>query len=74
MPARLGVAIPAAGIYLTGNSHATLDGSSITGSQHGGLVAVNLCTISTVTWDLPVAVSGNAVDVFCDSNSVITAE
>jgi len=74
MPARLGVAIPAAGIYLTGNSHATLDGSSITGSQHGGLVAVNLSTISTVTWDLPVAVSGNAVDVFCDSNSVITAE
>jgi hypothetical protein len=60
------------GIYATGNSHVTLDGSSITGSQHGGLVAVNLSTISTVTWDQPVTVSGNAVDVFCDSNSVIT--
>jgi hypothetical protein len=60
------------GIYVTGNSHATLNGSSITGSQHGGLVAVNLSTISTVTWDQPVTVSGNAVDVFCDSQSVIT--
>ena len=60
------------GIYATGNSHVTLDGSNITGSQHGGLVAVNLSTISTVTWDQPVTVSGNAVDVFCDSNSVIT--
>ena len=60
------------GILVKNNSHATLDGSSITGGQHGGLVAVNLSTISTVTWDLPVTVSGNAVDVFCDSQSVIT--
>jgi hypothetical protein len=60
------------GIYATGNSHVTLDGSTITGSQHGGLVAVNLSTISTTTWDQPVTVSGNATDVFCDSQSVIT--
>ena len=60
------------GIYLTNNSHATLDGSSITGSQHGGVVAVNLSTVSTVFWDLPVTVSGNAVDLFCDAQSVIS--
>ena len=60
------------GIYVTGDSQATLDGSSITGNHHGGLVAVNLSSISTVTWDLPVTVSGNATDVFCDSQSVIT--
>ena len=60
------------GIYVTGNSHAYLDGSSITGSQHGGLVAVNLSTISANTWDVPTPVSGNAVDVFCDPQSVIT--
>jgi len=60
------------GIYVTGNSHAYLDGSSITGSQHGGLVAVNLSTISANTWDVPTPVSGNAVDVFCDSRSLIT--
>ena len=60
------------GIYVTGNSHAYLDGSSITGGQHGGLVAVNLSTIAVNTWDVPTPVSGNAVDVFCDSTSVIT--
>jgi hypothetical protein len=57
------------GIYVNGNSHADLDGSSITGSQHGGLVAVNLGTIDTIS---PAPVSGNAVDVFCDSQSLIT--
>lgn len=35
-------------------------------------MAVNLSSISTVTWDQPVIVSGNTVDVFCDSKSVIT--
>jgi len=60
------------GIYVNGDSQATPDGSSITGNNHGGLVAVNLSTISTVKWDLPVTVSGNATDVFCDSQSVIT--
>lgn len=57
------------GIYVRDDSHATLDGSSITGSVHGGLVAVNLSTISNVN---PVTVSGNAMDVFCDLTSVIT--
>jgi hypothetical protein len=60
------------GIYVTGNSNAYLDGSSITGSQHGGLVAVNLSTISVNTWDKITSVSGNAVDLFCDSNSWMT--
>jgi hypothetical protein len=58
------------GVYVTGDSQATLDGSSITGNHHGGLVAVNLSTISAVTY--AVTVSGNATDVFCDSQSVIT--
>lgn len=59
------------GIYVAGDSHADLDGSSITGSQHGGLVAVNLGTISAA-FDVPTSVSANAVDVFCDSRSLIT--
>ena len=60
------------GIVVSGGSHADLDGSSITGSQHGGLVAVNLGTITVNTWDKITSVSGNAVDLFCDSGSWIT--
>jgi nitrous oxidase accessory protein NosD len=60
------------GIYVTGNSHAYLNGSSITGNQHGGLVAVNLSTIAVDTGAVSTPINGNAVDVFCDSKSLIT--
>ncbi len=58
------------GVFVGDNSHASLSGSSIRGSVHGGLVAANLSTIevgSSLT-----EVSGNGVDVFCDSRSLIT--
>jgi hypothetical protein len=60
------------GIFLEGNSHATLDSSTITGSLHGGVVAVNQSTVSVVLGDPPTTISGNAVDVFCDTKSLIT--
>ena len=59
------------GVIVTNNSHATLAGSSITGGTHGGLVAANLSTIDNGAGALNV-VSGNATDLFCDSNSFIT--
>lgn len=60
------------GVTVTNNSHASLDGSHITGSQHGGLVATNLSTISVGSLSPPTVISGNAVDLFCDSRSLIT--
>lgn len=59
------------GVIVTNNSHATLAGSSITGSLHGGLVVANLSTIDNASGSF-TAVSGNATDLFCDSNSFIT--
>jgi len=59
------------GLIVTNNSHATLAGSSITGSLHGGLVVANLSTIDNATGSFTF-VSGNATDLFCDSNSFIT--
>lgn len=58
------------GVFVTNDSHANFVGSSITGSQHGGLVAVNLSTISAVA--PATQVSGNSTDLFCDPNSMIT--
>ena len=60
------------GVFVTNDSHASLIGSSITGSQHGGLVAVNLSTISAVDFAPATQVSGNSTDIFCDPNSMIT--
>jgi hypothetical protein len=59
------------GVIVTNNSHATLAGSSITGSLHGGLVVANLSTIDSGSGSFTL-VSGNATDLFCDSNSFIT--
>ena len=59
------------GVIVTNNSHATLAGSSITGSLHGGLVVANLSTIDNASGSF-TSVSGNATDLFCDSNSFIT--
>ena len=60
------------GVLVKNNSHASLAGSSITGSSHGGLVVVNQSTIA-VGWNDPLtAISGNGTDLFCDSKSLIT--
>jgi hypothetical protein len=59
------------GVIVTNNSHATLAGSSITGSLHGGLVVANLST-TDFGWNSSNLVSGNATDLFCDSNSFVT--
>ncbi len=60
------------GVFVTGNSHASFAGSRITGSGHGGVVAVNLSTIGVPTGGALTEIGGNGVDVFCDSKSVIT--
>jgi hypothetical protein len=59
------------GILVMNSSHAVLDGSSISAGLHGGLVAVNNSTIAAAL-DQITSVSGNAVDLFCDSKSLIT--
>ena len=59
------------GIVVTDNSHANLTGVSITGGAHGGLVVVNQST-ATVYANVPTtAITGNAVDLFCDARSQI---
>lgn len=59
------------GIYVSNNSHATLVGSSVTGGAHGGLVVVNLSTVS-IGFGNQALFGGNVTDVFCDSRSLIT--
>lgn len=61
------------GVFVSNNSHASLTRSSITGSNHGGLVVANLSTIAVGTGTNSFTqVSGNGTDLFCDSKSVIT--
>ena len=60
------------GVFVSNSSHVGLEASSITGSQHGGLVVVNQST-TAVAWTDPLTViSGNGTDLFCDSKSLIT--
>lgn len=59
------------GLFVSNNSHASLGGSSITGGHHGGLVVTNLSTVSVLS-NGSTLFGGNAADVFCDSNSLIT--
>ncbi len=59
------------GIFVSDNSHASLTGSSITGSNHGGLVVANLSTVAVGTGPF-TQISGNGTDLFCDSRSLIT--
>jgi hypothetical protein len=62
------------GVFVANNSNAVLGGSSITRSLHGGLVVVNLSTV-TATFNSPLTViSGNATDLFCDSKSQIAGD
>ncbi len=60
------------GVLVTNNSHADLDGSSITGSQHGGLVVVNQSSAAVGSQHPPTLIGGNATDIFCDSRGLIT--
>ena len=60
------------GLLVSNNSHASLGGSSITGGNHGGLVVANLSSVSLLSNGFQTLFGGNATDVFCDSNSVIT--
>ena len=60
------------GLFVSNNSHASLGGSSITGGNHGGLVVTNLSSVSLLSNGLQTLFGGNATDVFCDSNSLIT--
>lgn len=59
------------GVIVSNNSHAYLAGSSVTGGLHGGLVAVNLSTISVDATTPLTTVSANGSDLFCDSRSQI---
>ena len=60
------------GVIVTNNSHATFGGSSITGGQHGGLVAANLSTIDIQQGSALTLVGGNRPDLFCDASSYVT--
>lgn len=61
------------GIVAMNNSHATLFGATILHGTHGGLVAINNSSIDLSINNTPLStISGNAVDLFCDSDSKIT--
>jgi len=61
------------GIVAMNNSHATLFGANILHGTHAGLVAINNSSIDLSTNNTPPStISGNAVDLFCDSDSKIT--
>ena len=61
------------GIVAMNNSHATLFGTTISNGIHGGLVAINNSSIDLSTNNTPPStIGGNAVDLFCDSDSKIT--
>jgi hypothetical protein len=61
------------GIVAMNNSHATLFGATISHGTHAGLVAINNSSIDLSINNTPLStISGNAVDLFCDSDSKIT--
>ena len=61
------------GIVAMNNSHATLFGATISHGTHGGLVAINNSSIDLSINNTPLStINGNAVDLFCDSDSKIT--
>ena len=61
------------GIVAMNNSHATLFGATVSHGSHGGLVAINNSSIDLSINNTPLStISGNAVDLFCDSDSKIT--
>jgi hypothetical protein len=60
------------GVVALNNSHATLSGVTVSGSAHGGLVAMNLSSIDMAYVSTFSTISGNSVDLFCDSTSWLT--
>jgi len=61
------------GIVAMNNSHATLFGATVSNGTRGGLVVINNSNIDLSTNNTPPStISGNAVDLFCDSDSKIT--
>ena len=60
------------GVVALDNSHATLNGATVSGSLHGGLVATNLSSIDVAAGAMLSTISGNSVDLFCDSSSWVT--
>jgi hypothetical protein len=60
------------GVLVSNNSYASLVGSSITGSSHGGLVVVNSSTVAVGQSTPLTLIGGNAPDVFCDAKSQIS--
>jgi len=60
------------GLFVSNDSHASMAGSSITGSGHAGLVVANLSTVSFGSSNPLTQIIGNGVDLFCDSKSVIS--
>lgn len=61
------------GVVAMNNSHATLNGASVLGGSHGGLVAINNSSIDVGNSNNVLSsIGGNAVDLFCDSDSKIS--
>ena len=60
------------GILALNNSHATINGVTVTGGTHGGLLAANLSSIHVAAGPTQTLVGGNTPDLFCDSGSIIT--
>ncbi|HWW16769.1 MAG TPA: hypothetical protein VN310_19060 [Candidatus Dormibacteraeota bacterium] len=61
------------GIVAMNNSHATLFNATVANGTRGGLVAINNSSIDLSINNTPLStISGNAVDLFCDSDSKIT--
>ena len=59
-------------MLVSNNSYASLVGSSITGSSHGGLVVVNSSTVAVGQSTPLTLIGGNAPDLFCDAKSQIS--
>jgi hypothetical protein len=61
------------GIVAMNNSHATLNGATVSGGGHAGLLSINNSSIDVANSNnLLSTIGGNAVDLFCDSDSKIT--
>ena len=60
------------GITALNNSHAIVGTVTVSGNSHGGLVAVNLSSIDVTVGSGLSSIGGNSVDLFCDTQSIIT--
>lgn len=60
------------GVMVVNNSHATINGATVTGGSHGGLVVANVSSVDVSSGSTLTLVGGNSVDLFCDAGSTIT--